>query len=532
MTQNGRGGAPRSGAPWGPDPAYPGQPEYREQDDYALQDPEPQQGQEPPRQPGPPQAPPAQAPQQQYQDYQGYQQPQESQQYQGYPQQGQQYGQEGYGQEPYPRQYEQQQPGPAYGYPPQEEPGQRGGEPGYGYPPPLHEAATQYIAPVPASGEDATQYIPPVPASGEDATQYIPPVPSGPAAPAHAEAATQFIPPVPAGPGAGPGQGPGAGEDATQYIPPVPSGPAAPAHAEAATQFIPPVPPGPGPNAAEGFDGLFRSDDETAGHTQHMPPIQEPVLRQQPPRARPPRGQGPAGPGRPMPPGYQQQPQPQHAPPPPPPAGRKVSPAVIAAVITGLVVVGLGVGALLSDGKAQNTDPGAEPAAPTGTGGSAAAVGEAPVDPARPQAVQLDKLLAESNDSRAAVIKAVDDIKGCANLGQAADDLRAAALQREQLVTKLQDLKMDKLPNHVKLAASLTKAWNASAAADNSYAAWADDVEHDKGNCKDGKAKTTPNAGKANASSGEATKAKQSAATMWNSIAGKYELTKRDKSQL
>ncbi|MEU9418905.1 hypothetical protein [Streptomyces sp. NPDC048272] len=518
MTQNGRGGAPRSGAPWGPDPAYPGQPEYREQDDYALQDPEPQPGPQPGQDPRQQPRQPQQQPEQPYQDYQGYQQPQ---QYQGYPQE------QPYGQEPYPRQYEQQQPGPAYGYPPQEEPGQRAGEPGYGYPPPLHEAATQYMAPVPPSGEDATQFIPPVPASGEDATQYIPPVPSGPTAPAHAEAATQFIPPVPA-----------SGEDATQYIPPVPSGPTAPAHAEAATQFIPPVPAGPAPNAAEGFDGLFRGDDESAGHTQHMPPIQEPVLRRQPPRPRTPHGQGPAGPGRPMPPQYQQQQQPhppqaQYAPPPPPPAGRKVSPVVIAAVITGLVVVGLGVGALLSDGKAQNTDPGAEPAAPTGTaGGSAAAAGEAPVDPARPQAVQLDKLLAESNDSRAAVIKAVEDIKGCANLGQAADDLRAAALQREQLVTKLQDLKLDKLPNHVKLAASLTKAWQASAEADNSYAAWADDVGRDKGNCKDGKAKTTPNAGKGNASSGEATKAKQSAASMWNSIAGKYELTKRDKSQL
>ncbi|MGW6838997.1 hypothetical protein ACWGCI_37095 [Streptomyces sp. NPDC054949] len=512
MTQNGRGGAPRSGAPWGPDPAYPEQPEYREQDDYALQDPEPVRGQESPQQP---QQPPA--PQQQYQDHQGYQQA-PAQEYQGYPQ-GQQYGQqepyqrqEQYSrQEPYPQQYEQQQqPGPAYGYPPQEDPAQRAGEPGYGYPPPLHEAATQYIQPVPSGpGPGPGQG----PGAGEDATQYIPPVPSGP--------------------GSGPGQGAGAGEDATQYIPPVPSGPGTPAHAEAATQFIPPVPPGPGPNAAEGFDGLFRGDDGTAGHTQHLPPIQEPVLRQQPPRPRPPRGQGPQGPGRPMPPQYQQQPHAQHAPPPPPPpAGRKVSPAVIAAVITGLVVVGLGVGALLSDGKAQNTDPGAEPAAPTGTGGSAAAVGEAPVDPARPQAVQLDKLLAESNDSRAAVIKAVEDIKGCANLGQAAGDLRAAALQREQLVTKLQDLKMDKLPNHARLAASLTKAWNASAEADNSYAAWADDVDHDKGNCKDGKAKTTANAGKGNASSGEATKAKQSAAAMWNSIAGKYELTKRDKSQL
>ncbi|MGW6823330.1 hypothetical protein [Streptomyces sp. NPDC055005] len=556
MTQNGRGGAPRSGAPWGPDPAYPEQPEYREQDDYALQAPEPGRGQESPQQPRQPQAP-----QQQYQDPQGYRQD-PAQEYQGYAQ-GQRYGQqEQYGQqEPYPQQgqysqqeqysqqYERQQPGPAYGYPPQEDPAQRAGEPGYGYPPPLHEAATQYIQPVPSgpgsgpvrgpgAGEDATQYIPPVPsgpaapAHAEAATQFIPPVPSGPGAGA-GEDATQYIPPVPSGPGSGPGRGPGAGEDATQYIPPVPSGPGTPAHAEAATQFIPPVPPGPGPNAAEGFDGLFRGDDGTDGHTQHLPPVQEPVLRQQPPRPRPPRGQGPQGPGRPMPPQYQQQPQAQHAPPPPPPpAGRKVSPAVIAAVITGLVVVGLGVGALLSDGKAQNTDPGAEPAAPTGTGGSAAAVGEAPVDPARPQAVQLDKLLAESNDSRAAVIKAVEDIKGCANLGQAAGDLRAAALQREQLVTKLQDLKMDKLPNHARLAASLTKAWNASAEADNSYAAWADDVDHDKGNCKDGKAKTTANAGKGNASSGEATRAKQSAATMWNSIAGKYELTKRDKSQL
>ncbi|MFD5511026.1 hypothetical protein ACFWIB_25085 [Streptomyces sp. NPDC127051] len=454
MTESGQGGSPQAGTPWGPGPTYP----------------QPADGYPPP--PAPAYGyPPAPAP--------------------GHPDQAQPGG-----------------PGrPAYGYPPVSGeaapghvvgPGYEGpGDPhGYGYPP-LPEAATQYIAPVPAG-----------PAQDEGATQYIPPVPAGPA---HGEAATQYIPPVPAGPGPD--------EGATQYIPPVPGGVA---HHEAATQYIPPV--------TDGFDALFREEGGAdAGHTRQLPPVQEPVLRQPPPRGYPPRGQ------RPGPPQAQaQQPQQQYAPPPPPPqpeATRRVPAWVIAAVVIGLAVVGLGVGALLSDGKKQNNDPAAAAAAPS-AGSSAAAAAEAPVDPARSQAVQLDKLLADSNDSRAAVIRAVDDIKGCRNLGQAASDLRDAARQREELVTRLQDLKMDQLPDNVKLAASLTKAWQSSAAADNSYAAWADDTAGDKKGCKDGQAKGTGNANEGNKASGEATRAKESAAGLWNAIAAKYGLTKRDKSQL
>ncbi|WP_327735991.1 hypothetical protein OG749_21465 [Streptomyces nojiriensis] len=394
-------------------------------------------------------------------------------------------------QQPQPQQ--QAQPGAAYGYP-QAYPGPEAA--------PGHVVGPGYEGP----GDPHGYGYPPLP---EAATQYIPPVP---AAPGHGEAATQYIPPVPAAPGHG--------EAATQYIPPVP---AAPAHDEAATQYIPPV---PADRAVDGFDGLFRGDD-SAGHTQHLPPIQEPVLRQPPPRPHP------ARPQQPQHQHQQPQPHPQQqyaAPPPPPEPGRKVSPAIIGAVVIGLAVVGLGVGSLLADGKPQNNDPGAVAGAPTASGGSAAPVGEAPVDPARSQAVQLDKLLADSNDSRAAVIKAVDDIKGCSNLDQAAADLRDAARQREELVTRLQELKVDQLPDHAKLSASLTKAWQSSADADDSYAAWADDVDDDK--CKDGKAKATKNASEGNRSSGEATKAKESAATMWNTIAGKYGLTKRDKSQL
>lgn len=392
--------------------------------------------------------------------------------------------------------------GPAYGYPQGHVvgPGYEGsGDPhGYGYPP-LPEAPAPYAPPAPAHEEAATQYIAPIPA-----------------APAHGEAATQYIPPVPAAPSYD--------EAATQYIPPVP---AAPSYDEAATQYIPPVPAAPADPAA-GFDEMFRGD------TQLLPPIEEPVLHQQPRRPHPQQQHQQYAPPQQQyapPQQYQQQPPQHYQEPPLGPAPRRVSPAIIAAVVIGLAVVGLGVGALLGDGKAQNNDPAA--VAPTPTPGSSAAdKGEAPLDPAQPQAVQLDKLLADSNDSRAAVIKAVEDIKGCSNLDQAATDLRDAARQREGLVTRLQELKVDQLPNDAKLTAALTKAWKSSAEADNSYAAWADDIKSDDDKCRNGKARTTRNASEGNKASGDATRAKETAAGLWNSIAAKYDLTKRDKSQL
>ncbi|MEU6894049.1 hypothetical protein ABZ934_20020 [Streptomyces sp. NPDC046557] len=523
MTESGQGSgheaAPQAGAPWGPDPGH-GAP----RPGYGTG---PEQGSQQPGRQG-------------QQEYPGYGEPES-----GVPGGGPAYG--------YPAQappeYEAR---PGYGYPQPGHvvgPGFEGpGDPhGYGYPP-LPEAVTQYIPPIPGTPgpvEPATQYIPPVvdgPAHHQAATQYIAPVPG---APGHHEAATQYIPPVVDGPGhheaatqyiAPVPAAPGHHEAATQFMPPVPATPAhhqaatqyippvvdGPGRHEAATQYIPPVPAAPGDSAVQGFDGLFRDDDH-AGSTQQLPKIQEPLP------AGAPRARGPVGPpAGPVPP------QQQYAPPPPPPGpapARKVSTGVIVAAVIGLAVAGLGVGSLLGDGgKAANSDPGAQAPAPTGSG--AAAAGEAQVDPARAQAVQLDKVLADSNESRAAVIKAVDDIKSCRNLDQAALDLRDAASRREDMVTRLQDLKLDQLPDHVKLAAALTKAWKSSAAADRSYAGWADDTGHDKGKCKDGKAKSTDNAGAGNKSSGEATRAKESAATMWNSIAAKYGLTRRDKTEL
>ncbi|MER6217989.1 hypothetical protein ABT213_28520 [Streptomyces sp. NPDC001674] len=298
----------------------------------------------------------------------------------------------------------------------------------------------------------------------------------------------------------------------------MPAGPGAHG-ADAATQYIPPVPAeGGGGAAVEGFDGLFRDEGREAapGPGRRRAPVAVPRQRVG--------GRPPAQP--------QQQPQFQAPPPPPPPPARRVPPAVIAAAVFGLAVAGLGVGALLGDGKAQNNDPAAAPPKSDGSNAADAPGGTAPVDPARPQAVQLDKLLADANDSRTTVIRAVDDIKDCKNLGQAAQDLRDAARQRKELITRLSDLKTDLLPNHARLSAALTKAWNASADADTSYADWADDAGHDKGGCKDGKAKPTDDAADGNKSSEEATKAKESAATLWNTIAAQHGLTRRDKTQL
>ncbi|MCB5178320.1 hypothetical protein [Streptomyces antimicrobicus] len=369
----------------------------------------------------------------------------------------------------------------------------QGGEP-WG-PPPGHVLGPGYEGP----GAPHGQGYPPLP---DAVTQYIPPVPGA----NDGDAATQYIPPV---------AGANAGEAATQYIPPVPAASAD----DAATQYIPPVPGG----AAADYDGLFR--DSAGGHTQVLPPIAEPVAP------------GPYGRGRPQPgagvrqPHQQPQPQP-FTPYPEEDVSRRPSAPVIAAAVFGLAVIGLGVGTLLGDdAPARNDDPAAVAATPT-PGPSSSAAGETPVDPARSQAVQLDKLLADSNDSRSSVLQAVEHIKSCKNLDDAASDLRDAARQREEMVTRLGELKIDKLKDSAQLSAALTKGWQSSAAADKHYAAWADELDGKKKDCKDGHAKPSGHAVDGNKASAEATRAKETAATLWNRIATQYGLTKRDKSQL
>ncbi|MGW1158775.1 hypothetical protein ACWD5Q_04685 [Streptomyces sp. NPDC002513] len=360
-------------------------------------------------------------------------------------------------------------------------------------PPPADEGATQYIPPVAAAPEEgATQYIPHV--TGEGATQFIPPVAGALPPELPADDATRFLGQSGAVPPAGPDA------QATQYLPPVPAQPG-PAPYGAA-----PGAPGAGQPPAE-FDNLFRGDPDGAGSTQNLPRFDAGDAPGVPP-GRPAGRRGGEGGAR---------------------TGSRVP--LIAAVGVGIVVLGIGAGALLGgggDGKGDHSTSVAATGPATGPSSSSSGGGDA----AKAQAVALDTLLAESGNSRGAVIKAVADVKSCQNLDQAATDLRDAAKQRNDLVTRLSGLAVDKLPAHGELTAALTDGWKASAAADSHYAAWADQVSGNKKACHKGQAHTTGQTAAGNRASGTASAQKAKAANLWNAIAQKYGLTQRQPTQL
>ncbi|MBQ1089030.1 hypothetical protein [Streptomyces sp. B93] len=455
--------------------------------------------------------------------------------------------------------------------------------------PPAHQAppADQWGAHPGALPPEA----PPAPPYGQvdQATQYLPPVdhgtpgaPGGPL-PTTDDGATQYIPHIPPAPGPGHGGPHGVDEGATQYLPPVgpgalppemPAGPQGGAHAAPppaetthylgrvqqpahgqpahghpghghqsgpgpmppaggpdaeATQYIPPVAAGAPygqpvddrqPPAE--FAGLFRSDpggDGPAGATQQMPRFEEPPAPYATQSSYDPPGGGRGrraardddggGRGR---------------------TGSRVP--LFAAVGVAIAVVGVGAGALLGGGGGEQGDDSKTVSATAPAPQETSASPSPTVDLAEQQAVELDKLLADSGNSRAAVIKAVGDVKACTNLSQAAKDLRDAAEQRNGLITSLSGLSVDQLPQHGELTTALTEAWKASASADNHYAAWADQVAGNKKLCRKGQAKSTGQTAAGNAQSGVASEQKAKAAGLWNSIAKTYGLTERQPTQL
>ncbi|MFC5800810.1 hypothetical protein [Streptomyces formicae] len=362
---------------------------------------------------------------------------------------------------------------------------------------------------------------------GQPAAQPLPPVQAHPAAAGDADA-TQYIAPVPhapvphGGPGALPPENP---VESTQFLGMRPAAAAPPAGGDSeATQYLPPVPsgapygirpgaPGDRQPPAE-FDNLFRSEAggaaEGAGaSTQYLPPV-------------PPAPSAPYAQSAPPAP----QPQQSYA-----PERRSSRMPLIAAVVVGCAVVGLGASALMFGGDDDDKGRTDDKAVAAANSPAPDASGDGAADPAKAQAEALDKLLADSNDSRAAVIRSVESIKSCKNLDQAASDLRGAAEQRRGLVTRLEGLSVDKLPDHAALTAALNRAWKASASADDYYAEWAVQTKGKKG-CPGGTARQTNKTAQANRASGDATTAKREASALWNAIATDYDLPKRGATQL
>lgn len=481
-----------------------------------------------------------------------------------------------------PAQYGYPQPDPAagYGYPPPQSgqapthqplPGQQPhpGQPGPAGPHPAqsgHRDAYQpgsYQQSAPQPHTQVLRAQPPAPGGEQGHTQILRPQPPAPAAD---QGHTQILRPQPPAPQSGQRQpqpelrrqpespaesttmlrrpvfsdGPpptGAGEE-TQVLPgPIPGGPAgAPPQPGGAPYGVRPGAPGDRQPPAE-FDGLFRADGagEAPDSTQQLPLFDQGPGQPAPQGPYPPHGSYGHGPDQGS---YGQE---------PPGAGghagdgggrrRSRRGVVIGAVVAACAVAGLAAGAAMSMGggddkkdkgeKAENADKEVVASDSPPPSPSPAKT----QDPAEPQAKSLDALLKDSNSSRASVIASVNNIKSCKALPKAASDLRAAARQRNALVTRLGQISVDKLPHHAELTQALTKAWRSSASADNHYAAWADQAGKKRG-CHKGKAHNTSHTALGNRASGEASAAKQQAAKLWNPVARKYGLTEREASQL
>lgn len=426
-----------------------------------------------------------------------------------------------------PQQAYGQQPPPA---PPQQPYGQQPQGPSGA----LVKATPQTGAPLPpVSGDaEATALIPPIGGQPGGAAPLPPETRSRPETPDESTTMLRAIKPQHGGPlgAAQPMPGAqGAGDaEATQLIPPVGAG--APPPPPGAPYGVRPGAPGDRPTPAE-FDGLFRDGPGTPGQTG------APDSTAQLPRFEDP-GHSPYGPGQP--------PQQQYGQQFPPPGGhdpqtsydgdgggrrRLPAAAVIGIVIVVLAGAGLGLGWALSGGSSDDSAKKQDSGAGASTAPQQSEQPKPSADPAQAQAKDLDALLGDSNNSRSSVIGAVNGIKTCSNLGGAAKDLRSAAGQRNDLVKRLQQLSVDKIPDHARLTAALTKAWQSSAAADNHYAAWAGQVGGKKG-CHKGRARGTGQAAQANVASGQATQAKRQAAQIWNPLARKYGLTERRPEQL
>ncbi|MFG2226909.1 hypothetical protein [Streptomyces sp. NPDC048644] len=448
-------------------------------------------------------------------------------------------GQQGYGQQP-PQPYGQQPYAPQqpYGQPQQLQQPHAAQQPPSGQ---LEKAAPQPAAPMPpATGDaDATALIPPVGAhGGPPGAAPLPPENSArPETPGESTQMLRSVKPPKnrvTGHGQQPPQPPAGapdGSEATQLIPPV--GPGAPP--PAAPFGAPPGAPADRPTPAE-FDGLFRTDSGTAGRPGDVPDAtaQLPRFDDQapPPYGRPGPGQQGYAPQNFPPQGGGYEPQPSYDDDGSGGRRKRLAPvAIVGIIVVVLAGAGLGVGWALSGGDS------AEAAKKKDTGGSSEqAPEEKPepkptVDPAQEQAKKLDALLGDSNNSRSAVVNAVQSIRGCDKLGESAKALKSAAAQRNDLVTRLQQLPVDKIPQHAELTAALTSAWKSSAAADNHYAAWAGQVGGKKG-CHKGHARNTKQTAQATAASGTATKSKEQAAKIWNPIAQKYGLTARKPGDL
>jgi hypothetical protein len=157
--------------------------------------------------------------------------------------------------------------------------------------------------------------------------------------------------------------------------------------------------------------------------------------------------------------------------------------------------------------------------------GSSSAAASAP----QQAATSLAALLARSVTDRDAVDNAYNDVKGCGpNLAQDAATFRDAASSRRRLLGQLASM-----PGRSALSppmlGDLTSAWKASEAADDDFAAWAQDQV--TGGCSAAN-QSDPHFEAADGPDLQATASKSAFIGLWNPVAQTYGLTTYQQNQL
>jgi hypothetical protein len=322
------------------------------------------------------------------------------------------------------------------------------------------------------------------------------------------------------------GQYPGQYSGAPEYLGAPPAQPqpqqqyAPQADPAPATQYLPPYPTAdPGQAAPQAYGSVEPAYGPDQSYGQAVPGYPQQQQQQQP-------GYPPAGPG------YAATAETAYTPAYTPAGGggggrRPSGRLIIGGVVAGCAAAGILVAVLMSgDDKQADPAKGSTPVAATSApAASGTATADAMSPEAKEQAKALSGLLETANDSRQAVIGAVASVQKCDKLPESQQALSDAAGKRKDLQTKLAALKTDKLTGGPQLADQLNQAWQASATADEEYAAWAGDSQAgcDPKKLDNAHYKTAVQA------SGTATTAKKQAAGLWNAIAGQAGLpTKSD----
>lgn len=153
-------------------------------------------------------------------------------------------------------------------------------------------------------------------------------------------------------------------------------------------------------------------------------------------------------------------------------AGRWLAILVPAALVVAAAAFGLGLLTTHHDDQPPAAAPSVGASSPAGKLTTSPTVSAAPDPAALAQAGALRKLLTDSADDKRAIAAAAAQLNGCSHLKRAVQAFSDAASSRNALVTRAGALQIGLLPGGGQAVASLTRALQASARADQAYVDW------------------------------------------------------------